>query len=336
MAEPWVVVPNWNGESGLRRCLDSLRGQSAKAHVVVVDNGSVDGSVALVEGEFPEVELVRLPENTGFAGGVNVGFRLAIEAGAEYVAAFNNDATAERDWLRELVAHLDRHPEVGIAACKLLTADGERLDSTGDFYTDWGLPFPRGRDETDLDAYDESTEIFAGSGGASLYRVSMLEQVGPFDEKFFAYYEDVDLGFRAQMAGWKVAYVPPARAHHDIGATSGRLHGFATCQTFRNLPMLLLKNVPRRHLWRVGWRCLLVQTMFFGRAAQRGEGWPALKGTASFIRLLPRVLGDRRRIQARRVLSDEQVWDLLVHDLPPASRALRRLRGFARRLQGRA
>jgi GT2 family glycosyltransferase len=138
MSEPWVIVPNWNGEEGLKRCLDSLQAQSLKPHVVVIDNGSADNSVALVKTEFPEVELVTLAKNHGFAGGVNVGFLRAIEKGAKYVAAFNNDAMADRDWLRELVAYLDEHPRAGIAACKLLTADGKRLDSTGDFYTDWG------------------------------------------------------------------------------------------------------------------------------------------------------------------------------------------------------
>jgi hypothetical protein len=335
MEKPVVIVPNWNGADSLVDCLDSLRAQSLKAHIIVVDNGSVDGSVALVEEKYPEVELIQHLRNEGFAGGVNAGFGRAIERGATYVAAFNNDAVADKHWLGELVAYLDKHPKTGIATCKLLTADGQALDSTGDYYTVWGLPYPCGRGEQNLDKYDHQTDIFAASGGASLYRVSMLEQVGLFDERFFAYYEDVDLSFRAQLAGWKVAYVPTAKAYHAIGATSGRIRGFTTYQTLKNLPMLLLKNVPRKYLWRVSWRFFIAQGFFVLRAVTRGHGWSAIKGKFMCVWLLPGTLGQRRRIQKNRAVSDEYIWKLLVHDLPPNARALRRLRGSARRLLGR-
>lgn len=327
MLEPYVIIPNWNGADSLKACLDSLRAQSLKAHIVVVDNGSADGSVMLIEARYPEVELVRHTANKGYAGGVNPGFKRAIDAGAAYAAAFNNDAVADKDWLKQLVEWLDKHPKTGIAACKLLTSDGKRLDSTGDYYTSWGLPYPRGRGEADITKYDGQTAIFAASGGASLYRVSMLEQIGLFDEDFFAYYEDVDLSFRAQLGGWKVAYVPAARAYHAIGATSGKVRGFTTYQTLKNLPMLLVKNVPRRYLWRVGWRFFLAQTLFFGRAVTRGHGWAALKGKIKCICLLPSTLRKRRVIQRSKTVSDEYIWSLLVHDLPPNARALRKLRG---------
>lgn len=335
MSEPYVIVPNWNGESGLKACLDSLRAQTLKPHVIVVDNGSVDDSVAIVETEYPEVELIELAKNRGFAGGVNVGFRRALERGAKYIAAFNNDAVADKDWLRELAACLDKHPRVGIAACKLLTADGRQLDSAGDYYTVWGLPYPRGRHETGTDAYDDDTDIFAASGGASLYRAAVLEQVGLFDEKFFAYYEDVDLSFRAQLAGWKVAYVPTSRVHHAIGATSSRVRGFTTYHTLKNLPMLLVKNVPRRYLWRVSWRYFTAQTFFFWRAVLRGHGWSAIKGKVLCVCLLPSTLSKRRRIQNSRTVSDDYIWSMLVHDLPPNARALRRLRARVWKLQGK-
>ncbi|HXE10402.1 MAG TPA: glycosyltransferase family 2 protein [Verrucomicrobiae bacterium] len=328
-------MPNWNGESSLKACLDSLRAQSLQAHVIVVDNGSVDGSVALIETNYPEVELIKLPKNLGFAAGVNTGFQRAIKRDATYVAAFNNDAVADKDWLRELVTYLGKYPHAGIAACKLLTADGQALDSTGDYYTVWGLPYPRGRGESGIDAYDDEVDIFAASGGASLYRVSMLQKIGLFDEKFFAYYEDVDLSFRAQLAGWKVSYVPAARVHHAIGATSSRVRGFTTYQTLKNLPMLLVKNVPRRYLWRISWRYSVAQIFFFGRAVLRGHGWSAIKGKTLCVWLLPRTLRARHRIQKSRTVSDEYIWGMLVHDLPPNARALRRLRAFGWKLRGK-
>ena len=330
MREPYVVVPNWNGESDLKDCLESLRGQSLQPHIVVVDNGSTDGSVALIEKDYPEVELIKHSENKGYAGGVNPGLLRAIAAKADYVAPFNNDAIADKHWLAELVSYMDKHPEVGIAACKLLDSKGSRLDSTGDYYTTWGLPYPRGRGETNLAKYDDQTEIFGASGGASIYRVAMLEEIGLFDEDFFAYYEDVDLSFRAQLAGWKVAFVPGAIVYHQIGATSGKMKGFTTYQTMKNQPLLLLKNVPRKYLWRVGWRFTIAHTLFFLRAISRGQGWMALKGDSKGNGLLLSAYRKRRKIQASRQVSDDYIWGIMTHDLPPNARALRHLRASLR------
>jgi GT2 family glycosyltransferase len=237
--------------------------------------------------------------------------------------------------LKHLVDYLDSHETTGIATGKLLSADGLRIDSTGDFYSVWGLPWPRGRGETDLKKYDGQTEIFGASGGASLYRVKMLAEVGLFDEAFFAYYEDVDLSFRAQLAGWKVAYEPTAVAYHQISATSNRIRGFATYQTIKNLPLLWLKNVPRPYLFKVGWRLLLAQTLFFGRAITRGHAWSALKGSVVGLWLLPGALNRRRAVQRAKKVGDDYICRQLVHDLPPNARALRKLRSFSWKLAGK-
>jgi GT2 family glycosyltransferase len=335
MQQPCVIVPNWNGSDSLKDCLDSLWAQSMSAHIIVVDNGSVDGSVELIEQRYPDVELIRHSENKGFAGGVNPGFRRAIELGAKYAAAFNNDAVADKRWLEKLVDYLDAHDKVGIATCKLLTADGKRLDSTGDYYTVWGLPYPRGRGESDIDKYDDQTDIFAASGGASLYRVSMLQQIGLFDEDFFAYYEDVDLSFRAQLAGWKVTYVPSSVAYHQISATSNKLKGFATYQTMKNLQLLYYKNVPRRFMYRVGWRSFVAQCLFIARAFSRRQGLAAIKGDFRGSYLLLKKAGERRKIQKSKKVSDDYIWSMLVHNLPPNARALRALRARWWKLRGK-
>ncbi len=320
-----VVVPNWNGADSLKACLDSLVAQSVKAHIIVVDNGSTDGSLELLK-QYPDIEVIRHTKNKGFAGGVNPGFRRAVELGAVYAAAFNNDAVADKQWLKQLVTYMDGHNRVGIATCKLLTGDGKKLDSTGDYYTAWGLPYPRGRGESDINKYDSELEIFGASGGASLYRVKMLEEIGLFDEDFFAYYEDVDLSFRAQLAGWKVAYVPVAVAYHQISATSGKIKGFSAYQTMKNLQLLFYKNVPRRYLWRIGWRFTLAHTLFLLRAISRRQGWPAIKGDLKGTYLMLKKSGERRKIQSSKKVPDEYIWQALVHDLPPNARALRKLR----------
>lgn len=321
-----VVVPNWNGKSVLKPCLDSLLAQTQPHRLIVVENGSTDGSLEFLQQNYPQVELVVNKANRGFAGGVNDGIHRAMERGYEYVALFNNDAVAEPDWLEKLVDFLQANKEYGIATCKLVTEDKKHLDSTGECYTNWGLPFPRGRSEAISDKYDERPDVFGASGGASLYRVAMLQEIGLFDEDFFAYYEDVDISWRAQLAAWRVRYVPEAVAYHQIGATSGKIKGFTTYQTLKNLPLVWFKNVPTRFFWRIGWRLMLAQTLFLGRAIARGQGWPALKGACKGLSLIGQKTGERRRVQKAKKVSDEYLWAIITHDLPPHAHALRGLR----------
>jgi len=234
-----------------------------------------------------------------------------------------------------LVDTLETQPAYGIATCKLLSIDGEHLDSTGDYYTTWGLPYPRGRNETDVDKYDKSTEVFAASGGASLYRVQMLREIGLLDEDFFAYYEDVDLSFRAQLASWKIAYVPASRVYHATSTTGSRIKGFFTEQTMKNLPMLLWKNVPRAYLPMILPRFALVYLMFFASAIQRGQLSYAIKGSWRALTLWPKKHRERRDIQASKKVSDTYIGSMLTYDLPPNATKLRKLRAGWWKLQGK-
>ncbi len=333
--QPFVVIPNWNGKDTIEACLDSLQSQSLLPRIIVVENGSNDGSRELIQKKYPKVELLTQNKNFGFAGGVNIGIRHAMDQAAEYIALLNNDAVVEERWLENLYKFINTHTEIGIATCKILSSDKHHIDSTGDFYTTWGLPYPRGRSEEDSGQYDSLTEIFAASGGASLYRVQTLKQIGLFDESFFAYYEDVDLSFRAQLAGWKVGYVPNSVAYHQIGATSGKLKGFTTYQTLKNLPLLLHKNVPRRYKFRVGWRYMLAHWLFFLSALKRGQGWYALKGDLMGTYLLCTSGPKRRRVKRLQKVPDEYIWNMIVHDLPANAHKLRALRAKWWRLIGK-
>src|SRR3989344_21695 len=152
-----VVIPNWNGVRTISDCLNSLSKQTLPAQVIVVDNGSTDKSVEVIKKKFQKVELITLPKNRGFAGGVNYGIRQAIESGSKYVALLNNDAVADRSWLKTLVNFMESNPKAGIVTAKMLDKNGKRLDSTGEAYTVWGLPYPRGLGEPDLKKYDGNT-----------------------------------------------------------------------------------------------------------------------------------------------------------------------------------
>lgn len=321
-----VVVPNWNGEYSLRSCLDSLLKQSANCAVVVVDNNSSDGSVDLVKKKYAEVLLVQHTKNLGFAGGVNSGIKKAIELGCDAVALLNNDAVADSKWLASLIDIMKKNKKAGIVTGKLMADGSGKFDSTSENYTVWGLPFPRGRGVKDIGQHDKQEEVFAGSGGASLYRVSMLKEIGLFDEDFFAYYEDVDISFRAQLAGWKVVYEPSAVAYHQIGATSSKIKGFTTYQTMKNLQLLWYKNVPKKYLYKTGWRFFVAHTLFIFRAISRGQGVTAVRGDVVGSWLLLKKRSERKKIQKSKKVSDDYIWSIMAHDLPPNAKALRSIR----------
>lgn len=330
------VIPSWNARDEVGKAISSLMEQSLPPHIIVVENGSIDGSAAYIAAEFPDVELIIHTKNRGFAGGVNAGIKKALTDGFTHIALFNNDAVADKNWLKHLAHNLDTNPKTGIVTCKLMHTDKNHLDSTGDMYTNWGLPYPRGRGEVASDDYDAQTAVFAASGGASLYRAELFTDIGLFDEDFFAYYEDVDISFRAQLAGWHIAYEPSAIAYHQIGATSSKIKGFTTYQTMKNQPLVLFKNVPSRYLFSVGWRFTLAHSLFFIRAITRGQGWAALRGDAQGTYLLFKKAGERRRIQKTKKVSDEYIWSIMTHDLPPNAHALRNLRKRWWKLAGKS
>lgn len=336
----YVVIPNLNGAQELPRSVDAVLAQSLRDFkLVIVDNGSTDQSRHIIEAykkKDPRVAAIYRNKNYGYTGGMNPGLKMAIQDGADYAAGCNNDAKPHKDWLKYLVQFLDANKAYGTAACALLHADGKTYDSTADEYTIWGLPYPRGRGEPVKGQYDHNTDVFGASGGASLYRVAMLKEVGLFDQDFFAYYEDIDLSFRAQLAGWKVGFVPQAIVYHKQGATTNRLpSGFTTYQTMKNLPLVLVKDVPGGIFWRVAPRLLLAHILFGLSAVARGQGGAALKGWFVGLLLLPKKIIERGRIQRGRKVKPTYIWSKMLPDLPPNAAKLRALRAWWWKLIGR-
>jgi GT2 family glycosyltransferase len=326
-----IVVLNWNGIEDTLECLKSLERQTYSSfHVVVVDNGSIDDSKVKLDAyssDHPDsVDIIYKPKNLGFAGGVNVGIRWAIKNRFDSVALFNNDAVADKNWLKELV-EASKSNSVAITTGLLLHGNGKTIDSTGDWYSSWGLPFPRNRnDKTDKAA--AAGYVFSASGGASLYKIEVFHTIGLFDEDFFAYYEDLDVSFRAQLAGFKVYYTPRAIAYHKQGATSGKIPGFAVYQTFKNLPLVYSKNVPRSLLFSIGIRFRLAYLLILVNAIKNGNGKPALRGVGAGFKLSFRAMKERGLIQSSRVVADEYIKSIIWPDLPPEQTGLRRFRKF--------
>lgn len=321
-----VVIPNFNGATIISYAIDSILAQDyPRFELIVIENGSSDDSLSVLADYAEQITVIKNPVNLGFAGGVNVGIDYAIQHKFEAVALFNSDAVAEPDWLLNLAKEFVSRPGTGIITGKLQLAPTPAIDSTGEFYSIWGMPFPRGRGEP-IDHYSNGEFVFGATGGASLYRCEMLQHIGWFDESFFAYYEDVDISFRAQLNGWTVYYTPQAVAHHQQGATSKRIPGFAAYQTFKNLPLLLTKNVPASLLLPILLRFWLLYILMFGKAVRVGNGWAALKGWLMSIWLFwTRSIWQRIRIQRQSQVSKQYIASLLYHDLPPGQTGMRRL-----------
>ncbi|MGQ9683068.1 MAG: glycosyltransferase family 2 protein [Anaerolineae bacterium] len=306
-----VIIPNWNGARFLPTCLDALRRQTlVHREVILVDNASSDDSCTLVTTHYPEVVLVSLSHNAGFAGGVNAGIRASR---GDVVALLNNDTEADAHWLEELVGALNRHPQAGSAASKILLFDRrDTLHSAGDTFRTDGLPANRGVWQRDIGQYDREEYVFGGCGGAVAYRRQLLEEIGLFDETFFFNCEDVDLAWRAQLAGWRCIYVPRAIVYHALSATGGGVT--ASYYTGRNTLWVLARDVPGPILRRYWQAILRAQIGIAWDAARNWRGAAArarLRGQLAGLVTLPRILSQRRRVQASRRASIGDIEALL-------------------------
>lgn len=302
MSEPRVavVVVSYNPGPHLARCVEALGAQTRAPHrVIVVDNGSGDGSLARLGGLAGEREIVALGRNTGFAAASNEGIERA--ADCDWVALLNPDAFPEPGWLEALVARACERPEVALLASRQLMADDpSRLDGAGDVYAVSGLAWRRffGRPAAGLAL--EAGEVFSPCAAAALYRRDALEEAGGFDERFFCYFEDVDLAFRMRLRGHRCLYVPEAVVRHVGSAASGRHSAFSLYHGHRNLVWTWWKNMPAALLAAYLPPHLALNVVSLVHFAARGLLRPVLRAKRDALRGLPAVLRQRRRVQASR------------------------------------
>ena len=243
MQEISVIIPNYNGLKFVRGCLDSLRAQTFSGFsVIFVDNGSTDGSRQLVEREYPEVQVLALPENLGFCGAVNRGIRAA---GTPYVVLLNNDTEAEPHFLEELLSGIRSHRNAFSCAARMLQfGDRTKIDDAGNFYNACGWAFARGKGKP-MERYAREGRIFSSCGGAAIYRRDLFEKIGLFDEEHFAYLEDTDICYRAQIFGYENWYLPGAIVYHvGSGTTGSRYNHFKIRYSSRNNIYMIYKNMP--------------------------------------------------------------------------------------------
>jgi GT2 family glycosyltransferase len=319
-----VVVVNWNRGELLRACLSSLAAQTYRnLEIIVVDNGSTDGSPEMAEREFPQARLVRNDTNRGFCAANNQGIRLAR---GRLVALLNNDAEADSGWIKALRGAFHLGPDVGMAASKILVWESRgTIDKTGHLIYPDGQNRGRGTGEADRGQYERVEETAWPDGCAAMYRKDMLEKLGGFDEDFFAYADDAELGLRARLAGWRCVYIPSAVVYHHLGSTLGRFSSDRLFLIERNRVWLAAKLFP--------WRLLVLNPFYFllriaagiyGAVTGEGEAgrfsgergvWPLvqcfLRANGAALAGLPRMLAKRREVARVQRLSPAEVCALL-------------------------
>ena len=298
MIKSTIVIPNYNGIKYIQACLESLYSGTAKEFkVIVVDNASTDGSMELVRERFPQVQLIVNQKNTGFSHAVNQGIRAGT---TPYVILLNNDTQADLSFVHELekVMDSDHDKKIFSASAKMLSLyDKDRIDDAGDYYCALGWAFARGKGKN-ADRYTRDCDIFAACAGAAIYRRELLEesQVGLFDEEHFAYFEDIDIGYRAKIYGYRNRFAANSIVYHAGSATSGsRYNAFKTGLASRNSIYLIYKNMPAMQvalnlpLLIMGF---LIKTLFFVR---KGMGKDYVSGLMNGVKLSMSPAGKAHR-----------------------------------------
>lgn len=306
-----VVIPNWNGKRYLRVCLESLARQTYQDfEVILVDNGSRDGSVESVRENFPEVRVVRFDTNTGFSVAANAGIKASR---GEYVALLNNDTEVDRNWLEELRGALDLNEGVGFCASKVLLYDRrETINSAGDAVCASGYAWNVGFSQPDDANFSRRRFVFGASAAAAIYRRSMLFDIGLFDEDYFAYYEDVDLSFRAQLKGYRCLYVPEAIVYHRLGGTSKPESDLVVYYTERNVLFNLVKDVSVCTMLLFGFKIFRHNLYRFFGCFFRGQFPVWLEAKLAAFPCLFKMLKKRQGIQRERRASVRYIHSVLT------------------------
>ena len=304
MAKTTVVIPNYNGIKYIDGCLRSLYKGSVQPEIILVDNGSTDGSLSLVKEKYPLVKVIEFAENTGFSKAVNAGIRMAR---TEYVLLLNNDTVSGQEMTACLEKAMDDDPGIFSAGAKMINLhDRNKLDGAGDFYCALGWAYARGKP---VDSYDKEDRIFSACAGAAIYRRGLFDKIGYFDENHFAYLEDIDIGYRANIYGYPNKYAPEAQVFHAGSAVSGSRHNeFKVKLSARNSIYLIYKNMPLLQII-INFPLLLagylIKFLFF---SLKGMGGAYGKGLLEGIKLSVSGEGRKNKVKFRMRNIKNYLW----------------------------
>ncbi len=318
-----VIILNWNGLEVIESCLESILQQTYKPlEIIVVDNGSVDGSPDLILNRFPQVRLILNGKNLGVAEGNNIGIRASH---GQYIMILNNDTRLHPQCIERLIQSLKRDKRCGATAPKILfNHDRHLVDAAGIVIYPDGLSIGRGKMQPS-ERYDKEIEVLCPSGSAALYRREMFEEIGLFDKEFFAYAEDTDLGCRARLAGWKTFYVPEAIVYHHHSKTFGI---YSESKAFlvernriwvawKNFPLSILCLAPFYNFLRYFYQTIGVLTRkgAAGKFSQKSSPLRLIpivvKANLKAMKRLPTILRLRRQIKAKKKISNQEFYNLI-------------------------
>lgn len=305
-----VIIVNWNGAAVLPRCLQSLGKQTYRNYeLIIVDNGSTDRSCEGLEEKWPGIKVIRFSENKGFAVANNEGVRQAV---GDWVALLNSDAFPEPDWLSQLVSAARNYADGFFFGSTLLQAEQpELLDGTGDVYHISGLAWRRHHKKPRYLIGNEIEEVFSPCAAAALYHRKTFLDVGGFDENFFMYHEDVDLGFRLRLQGYRCLYVPKAVVHHMGSASTSVKSDLAVYFGHRNLVWSYFKNMPGELLWKYLIFHIFANLIFIIYYTLRGQPVPIWRAKWHALLRLPEVIKQRQLIQNNRQVQPKEISRVL-------------------------
>ncbi len=303
-----LIIVNWNGMSFLPKCLQSLKKQYfTNFHLIVVDNGSCDGSVEFVENKYPDIEIISLSQNHGFSIANNLAIK---KVTTPYTGLLNNDTYADPRWLQHLFKALEDYPKAGFAASKMLLYDAPNLiDRVGDAYTRSGTGMLRGRG-SDKKSYEKTEWVFGACAGAALYRTEMFKDIGFFDEDFWLLYEDVDLSFRAQLKGYKCIYVPEAIVYHKASMSIKNDSDISVYYSHRNLEWVYFQNMPARLIIKTLVNHFLYNILALCFFFFSGKHIQFIKAKKDALKGLKIALKKRLMVQNDKRVDDEYIWQL--------------------------
>ena len=304
-----IILLNWNGKHHLDECLASILSQAFNnCEILLVDNNSCDGSQQYIKANYSHIKLISLDQNIGFSAGNNIGIHAAK---GDYIILLNNDTVVEPGWLDCLYKCMTSDPTIGFCASKMVSYyDRDLLDTTGDGFSISGAAFKQGHMEN-KNKYNKDEYVFGACAGAAMYKREMLETIGLLDEDFFLLYEDADLSFRAQLAGYKCKYAADAVVYHKVRSSIGMLSDTHVFYGQRNVEYAYFKNMPAGLIPRTLWRHLLYNILAFGYFTLKVKGLIFLKAKWDFLKNFRKVLAKRKRVQSLKVVDDKYIWSIL-------------------------